>query len=239
MRAPRALSLAIMSAMSTATTIRPPALVRRGSWIYCPLLGAVAGFLLRLVAAWVAGLPWAPFQGVFELAASGADPWGAVVAVALGAIIGLGFAGLFAQERLTATVGPEQVVLATGRHAHEIPGGEVDAVFTERGHLVLLDGTGSELARRKSGLDRLALRDAFREHGYRWRDSDPYAGRYALWTGDTEELPLRVNALMTERDRALRRRDHKEAALLRTQLADLGIVLRDGHRKQFWRKIEG
>lgn len=226
-------------AMSTATTIHPPALVRRGSWIYCPLLGAVAGFLLRIVAAWVAGLPWAPFQGVFELAASGADPWGMLVAIALGLIIGLGFAGLFAQERLTVTVGPEQVVLATGRNAHEIAGAEVDAVFTERGHLVLLDGTGAELARRKSGLDRLALRDAFREHGYAWRDSDPYAGRYVLWTEDTGELSLRVNALMTERDRALRRRDHKEAALLRTQLAEQGIVLRDGHRKQYWRKADG
>lgn len=224
--------------MTTATTIRPPALVRRGSWIYCPLLGAVAGFLLRVVAAWVAGLSWAPFQGVFELAASGADPWGTLVAVALGLIIGLGFAGLFAQERLTVTVGPEQVVLATGRHAHEIPGGEIDAVFTERGHLVLLDGTGAELARRKSGLDRLALRDAFREHGYRWRDSDPYAGHYKLWTEDAPELSLRDNTLMADRDRALRRRDHKEAALLRTHLAERGIVLRDGHRKQYWRRVD-
>ncbi|RRO16050.1 hypothetical protein EIL87_13300 [Saccharopolyspora rhizosphaerae] len=224
--------------MTTATTIRPPALVRRGSWIYCPLLGALAGFLLRVVAAWVAGLPWAPFQGVFELAASGADPWGLLVAIALGALIGLGFAGLLAQERLVVTVGPEEVVLATGRHAREIPGDEVDAVFTERGHLVLLDGTGAELARRKSGLDRFALRDAFREHGYRWRDSDPYAGRYVLWTEDTPELSLRGNTLMAERDRALRRRDHKEAALLRAQLAEQGVVLRDGHRKQYWRKTE-
>ncbi|WP_093413118.1 YqeB family protein [Saccharopolyspora flava] len=224
--------------MTTATTIHPPALVRRGSWIYCPLLGAAAGFLLRVVAAWVAGLPWAPFQGVFALAASGADPWGMLVAIALGALIGLGFAGLLAQERLTVTVGPEQVVLATGRNAHEIPAGEVDAVFTERGHLVLLDGSGAELARRKSGLDRLALRDAFREHGYAWRESDPYAGRYELWTEETPKLSLRANTLMAERDRALRRRDHKEAALLRTQLAELGIVLRDGHKKQHWRKVD-
>ncbi|MEB3367053.1 YqeB family protein [Saccharopolyspora mangrovi] len=224
--------------MTTATTIRPPALVRRGSWIYCPLLGATAGFLLRVAAAWVAGLPWAPFQGVFELAASGADPWGMLVAIALGALIGLGFAGLLAQERLTVVVGPEQVVLATGRNAHEIPAAGVDAAFTERGHLVLLDGTGAELARRKSGLDRSALRDAFREHGYRWRDADPYAGHYKLWTEDAPELSLRANALMADRDRALRRRDHKEAALLRTQLAERGIVLRDGHRKQYWRKTD-
>lgn len=220
------------------TTVHPPALVRRGSWIYCPLLGAAALFLLRLIAAWVAGLQWAPFQGVFELAASGADPWGTLVAVLAGALIGLGFAGLLAQERLTVRVDEGEAVLSSGRAAKEFPRSEIGSVFVERGHLVLLDPTGGELARRKSGLDRFALRDAFKQHGHPWRDSDPYAGRYRLWTEDVPELSLRANQLLAERDQALRNRNTKRAELLRAELTERGIVLRDGHKKQYWRATD-
>ena len=121
--------------MANMTTVHPPALVRRGSWIYCPLLGAAALFLLRLIAAWVAGLEWAPFQGVFELAAAGADPWGTLVAVLVGALIGIGFAGLLAQERLMVRVDGDEAVLFSGRAAREFPRSGIGSVFVERGHL--------------------------------------------------------------------------------------------------------
>ncbi|GAA2355589.1 hypothetical protein GCM10009854_37060 [Saccharopolyspora halophila] len=224
--------------MAAMTTVHPPALVRRGSWIYCPLLGAAALFLLRLVATWVSNLQWAPLQGVFELAASGADPWGMLGAVLVGAVIGLGFAGLLAQERLTVGVDDQRAVLTTGRESNEFPRAEIGSVFVERGHLVLLDPTGGELARRKSGLDRFALRDAFKAHGHPWRDGDPYAGRYRLWTADVPELSLRANKLLSDRDHALRRRDNKRAEILRDELAEQGIVLRDGHKKQYWRATD-
>src|SRR5690606_25710759 len=85
---------------NTAITVSPPAVQRIGSWVCAPVLGAVIGWLLRLASTWVASLSWAPFQGVFKLLASGSDPWGTIAVVAGGAAIGLGFAGMWAQERV-------------------------------------------------------------------------------------------------------------------------------------------
>lgn len=224
-----------MADESAATTVAEHALVRRGSWLICPLLGALLVWLLRLVAAWVAGLEWAPFQGVFELAAAVPDPWGTVGAIGIGAIIGLGFAGLMAQERLTVTVAPEHVTLLVGSSRRQIERAEIGSVFVDHKHLMLLAESGAEQARQPSDLDKRSLRRAFVEHGYPWRDKDPFAGHFSLWVEDTPDLPLRVNVLMAARERALRKRDGKEAALLRTEIVKQGIVLRDENKRQYWR----
>ncbi|MEV0700331.1 hypothetical protein AB0I53_20805 [Saccharopolyspora sp. NPDC050389] len=222
-------------AAEPATVVAEHRFIRHGSWFVCPLLGALLIWLLRIAAGWVAGLPWAPFQGVFELAASVPDPWGTVGAVVIGAIIGLGFAGLMAQERLTVTVEPERVTLAVGSSTQHIARDEIGSVFLDRKHLVVLDESGAEQARQPSDLDWMKLRRAFVEHRYPWREKDPFAGHYNLWVEDTPELSLRINALMANRDRALRKRDGKEAALLRTELAKHGILVRDEKKRQYWR----
>ncbi|MEV0051778.1 hypothetical protein AB0H34_14905 [Saccharopolyspora shandongensis] len=224
-----------MAAEPAATTVAEHRFIRHGSWLICPVLGALLIWLLRMAAGWVAGLSWAPFQGVFELAASVPDPWGTVGAVVIGLIIGLGFAGLMAQERLTVTVEPERVTLAVGSSAQHIARDEIGSVFLDRKYLVVLDGSGAEQARQPSDLDWTKLRRAFVEHGYPWREKDPFAGHYALWVEDAPELPLRINALMAARERALRKRDGKEAAVLRTELAQHGILVRDEKKRQFWR----
>ncbi|MER5390613.1 hypothetical protein [Saccharopolyspora sp. NPDC002686] len=224
-----------MAAESGPTTVVQHAFLRRGTWIICPVVGALLVLLLRLVSERVAVLSWVPFHGVFELAASVPDPWGTVGAIAVGAIIGFGFAGLFAQERLAVTVAPERITMAVGTAEHHLERGDVGAVFIDGKDFVVLDGSGAELARRKSDLDRKELRLAFTAHGYPWRDKDPHP--YQLWDEDSSELPLRINALLTERARALRKRDRKEAALLRSELAERGYVVRDAKRRQYWRSI--
>jgi hypothetical protein len=163
------------------------------------------------------------------------DPWGTVGAIGIGAIIGLGFAGLMAQERLTVTVAPEHVTLIVGSSQRQFERAEIGSVFVDHKHLVLLDESGAEQARQPSDLDKAPLRRAFVDHDYPWRDKDPFAGHFSRWVEDTPELPLRVNALMAARDRALRKRDRKEAALLRTEIAKRGIVVRDEKKHQYWR----
>ncbi|GAA4618997.1 YqeB family protein [Saccharopolyspora hordei] len=224
-----------MASEPAPTTVAEHALLRRAMWIICPVAGALVGLLLRWASGWVAGLSWAPFQGVFELAASVPDPQGTVGAVAIGALIGFGFAGLFAQERLNVTVSPQRITLRVGRSEQHLDRGDVDAVFVDGRDFVVLDASGAELARRRSDLDRAALRTAFTEHGYPWHDGDPH--EYRLWDEEDSELPLRVNVLMADRERALRKRDRKEAALLRAELAEHGIVVRDAQRRQYWRSV--
>ncbi|MFD0921175.1 YqeB family protein [Saccharopolyspora rosea] len=220
----------------TATRVVESAMVRRGMWFVDPLVGAVVVWLLRLVSTWVAGLPWAPFQGVFQLFASLGDPWGTVVALAIGAVIGLGFAGLRAQERLSVAVDGQRVELARGRAARHIERDDVAAVFREGGHLVLLDESGGELARQATDLPTVSLRKAFTAHGFPWRDGDPHAGRYREWREDDADLSPRQHALLAARARALRKHDRgKQAALLRDELLRHGVVVRDDGKRQRWR----
>lgn len=225
-----------MSADPAETTVAGHRIVRQGPWIFFPLLGALCLWLLRLVSDWVAGLSWAPFQGVFELAAAVPDPWGTVGAVAVGVFIGLGFAGLTTQERLAVTVGPQRVTLTMGRSEQHVERDDIGSVFLDGTNLVLLDEAGAEQVRQPCTLDWTALRRAFTEHGYSWREKDPYAGRYTEWAEDEPELPLRTNKLLADRARALRKRDGKQAALLRRELAGQGIVVRDVRKRQYWRR---
>ncbi|GGI75573.1 hypothetical protein GCM10011581_10780 [Saccharopolyspora subtropica] len=241
LRRPGPFHVGIMAGMAAGsgnapTTVTEHHLVRYGSWVVCPALGAVLVLLLRLVSGWVTSLPWAPFQGVFELVAAVPDPWGLTGSLLVGAMIGFGFAGLMAQERLAVVVAPDRVELTVGRSTERIDRAGVGAVFVDGRDLVVLDGAGAEAVRKRSDLDRRELRSAFREHGYPWHDEDPHAADYQLWMADTPELSLRINTLMAARDRAVRKRDGKEATLLRAELGRHGVVVRDRDNRQYWRR---
>jgi hypothetical protein len=50
-------------------------------WASFPLVGAGAAWLVKALAGWIAELPWAPFQGPFELIARfAAALWATAVA---------------------------------------------------------------------------------------------------------------------------------------------------------------
>lgn len=207
----------------------------RAPWIALPLLGAVIGLVLRVAALWLVQLRWAPFQGVFELLSAGAEPVGTLVVAACCAVVGLGFAGLRAQERLGLAVSPEELLLTRGTSSQRFARSDIGAVHPDGDELVVLDAEDGELTRQRCGLDRAEVRRALLEHDFPWCDQDPHRGAYREWTGDSAELSLRGNALLAERERAVRRRSTGEAASLRRRLAELGIVVRDEGKRQFWR----
>ena len=222
---------------NTAITVSPPAVQRIGSWVCAPVLGAVIGWLLRLASTWVASLSWAPFQGVFKLLASGSDPWGTIAVVAGGAAIGLGFAGLWAQERVSVVVDTDAVTLLQGHRKVELDRNGIGAVFLDEQDLVVLDESGGERHRVRVGLPLAELRRAFGEHEYPWSDGDPHRNSYRLWEGESPDLPLRVNELLAARQRAIRRRDRRQQQALREELGRHGIVLRDRNKRQHWRAV--
>lgn len=222
-------------AAASPTEVTAGSWTTRAPWFLLPLLGAGIGLVLRIVALWLVQLSWAPFQGVFELLASGGEPAGTLVVLACCAVVGLGFAGLRAQERLTLSAGPDELVLARGTSTRRFARAEIGAVHPDGHELVLLDTDGGELTRQRCELDRAPLRDALAEHDYPWRDEDPHRGEYQEWTGDDPGLSLRSNALLAERERALRRRSSGDAASLRRRLGELGTVVRDERKRQFWR----
>lgn len=217
------------------TTVREAAAIRHGIWVLCPAAGAAAVWGLGLAADWVAGLRWFPFQGVFQLVADIPDPWVTIATLVLGAVAGLVFAALWANDMLAVEVSPDRVTLRREDRIAAFERHEVESVFTDGKQLVLLSPKGTELAREKSDLSRAALEQAFAAQGYRWREADPFAAEFRLWVEHAPELPAEVNALFTARRKALSKHESEEAEELAREIRRRGVAVRDEKKRQYYR----
>ncbi|MFI9639393.1 hypothetical protein ACIG87_04880 [Micromonospora sp. NPDC051925] len=206
-------------------------------WAGFPLLGAAAGGLLPLVADGVAGLPWAPVQGWFELVAGLPYRRALVGGVLLGVLAGLLVAHVGTRERLIVSVDRGGARLRRDGADRDLARQPVTAVFTDRKELVLLGPDGAELARERSDLSRRRLRDAFREHGWPWQDADPHRDAYRRWVDGLPDLPPGADPLLRARQRAVDADRQGDARELRDELARLGVVVRDEDRRQYWRRV--
>ncbi|WP_420116952.1 YqeB family protein [Micromonospora sp.] len=204
-------------------------------WVGFPLLGGALGGRLPMVADWVAGLPWAPVQGWFELVAG--LPYRRALAggLLLGMLAGLLLAYVGTRERLIVTVDRDGVRLRRDGVDRELARRTVAAVFVDGRELVLLGPAGAELARERSDLSRQRLKDAFDGHGWPWRDADPHRDAYRRWVEGLPDLPPGADPLLRARQRAVdadRARDVRE---LGGELARIGVVVRDEGGRQYWR----
>ena len=219
------------------TVVAEPRWQRLLVWVGFLLLGLAAGWLLESVAGWVASLPWVPFQGPFKLVESVPEPHASIGALVVGGLAGLVLATLAALDRLTVTVGDDQVIFSRGGVARAFKRPLVGAVFVDERRLVLLGRATEELAREPSDLKADRLGDAFVAHGFPWRaGGDPYRDAYQRWVAGVPGLPAGADALLTARARALEGGDGDEVAQLRADLARLGVVVRDEHKRQYWRR---
>jgi hypothetical protein len=222
-----------------ATVVGPEPLERGLVWVGFPLLGAVAGWLLKSAAAWAASLPWVPFQGPLELLASVPDPWATAGSLALGVAAGLAVAVLAERDYVRVAVADDQVTIAHGGSSRQVPRASTAAVFLDAKQLVLLGRSTEELARVGGDLpDAGRLEAAFRGHGYPWvAGGDPHSDQYRRWVEGLPELPAGADAIFRSRARALDRGDKEDAAQLRQELGRLGVVVRDEGKRQFWRRV--
>lgn len=208
-------------------------------WTGLPALGAGAGWLLAALAGWVASLPWAPLQGMFRLIDSAPEPAATAGALALGGCAGLLLAYLGNQESLVVTVTPDRVTVAWKDRRHTLARAEVGAVFLDRRELVLLDRSGRELARETCDQDADQLAAAFTRYGYAWHpDGDPHRPAYRRWVPDLPGLPAGADPLLKARQRALAQSHGEEARELRSELARLGVMVRDEEQRQHVRRSD-
>ena len=217
-----------------------PAWVPPLLWVGFPLLGAGLGALLKAIAGWVSSLRWAPLQGPFELLESIREPYAWIGALTLGVVAGLAFSYLAAKDSFAVTVSADGLELNRGGNKWRVPGAGVTAVFMDGKQLVVLGPASEELVREKSDLGGRHLRDAFVAHGYPWQDDgDPHGAEFRRWVPETPTLPVGANALLKARARALDKGDREDAAELRSELARLGVVVRDEKKRQFVRTYAG
>lgn len=219
-----------------AAVVKDPRWLRGLYWVGFPLLGGGLGWLVKELAAWVAGMSWAPWQGLFKAIASIPEPGATWGALGVGALAGLVLGFLAWQESLMVTIGADSVELKRGDKVREFAAPAVKGVFVDGDRLVLLGPAGRELAREKSDLDRAALRRAFSERGFAWLDTDPYGGWFQRWLDEDPRLPGAAHALLRARARAVEKGKADEAGELREELARLGVVVRDERKRQFWRR---
>ncbi|MEU6073353.1 hypothetical protein [Micromonospora sp. NPDC047074] len=204
-------------------------------WGGIPALGAGAGWLLATGAGWIAGLPWAPVQGLFKLLDGLPDPQVGIGGAAVGTLGGLLVATVGTAERLAVTVGTERVGLRRDRVDRNVERRSVRAVFVDGKDLVLLGPDDEELVRERSDLAVDRLRAAFQAYGWPWAEGDPHRDAYRRWVPDLPGLPTGADALLRARQRALDADKGGEARELRGELARSGVVIRDDGKRQYWR----
>lgn len=205
-------------------------------WAVPPLLGAVVGWFLPAIADWETGLAWVPFQGPLELIATIQGPWIVIVTAVLGLLAGMVLSHIAIKESLAVRLSDREITLRIHEAERTFAREEVSAVFLDGKQLVLLGTEGQELYREKPEAKRDAVAEAFKRHGYSWRDRDPFADDYVRWVADSPELTPAMNALFLAREKAMENEDKEDAADLRLELSKLGITVRDDGKKQYWRQ---
>jgi hypothetical protein len=231
-----------VSSSSAAVPYGDETVVAEPAWVWVlvfagfPAAGAGVGWLLAAFAGRLADVPFVPFDFALRWVEDAPQPAAAITAAGAGAALGLVFAVLGWEERLTVAVSLEGVTLRRGRSSRTVPRGDVAGAFVDGKEVVLLTRGGGEAARERSDLDAEALRAAFTGHGYAWHPGgDPHAADYARWVPGLPGLPPAADALLKARAKAVEKSDKDDAASLRAELAKLGVVVRDENKRQLYR----
>ncbi|KIH99732.1 hypothetical protein LP52_05785 [Streptomonospora alba] len=229
------------SAPGGATVVAPGTGERVLMWGGFPLLGAGLGALVRSLVGWLATWPWVPLEGPVQLIAALPDLPTRIGGAAVGLVAGLVLAFIGEGESGTVTVGDDAATVERGDRRITFARSRTRAVFKDGKRLVALGPDTEELAGQSTDLSERRLAAAFRAHGYPWHEGgDPHAAEYRRWVEGIPDLSAGAHALFAARERALRK-DGSEAAAdaeeLRSELAKLGLVVRDEHKKQYWRPV--
>ncbi|MFD5393534.1 hypothetical protein ACFWJW_04800 [Streptomyces sp. NPDC127097] len=222
------------------TVLAQPAWMVALVYVVLALLGAGAGWLVKILAEWLVALPWAPMQGPAKLLASVPEPWLTIGLISAGTVLGL-IVGLIAQyEELSVVVSAERITLTRKGKDQEFARDRVVQAFLDGRQLVLIGNDEGELARETCDVSAQRVAGAFRVHGYAWADEDPYKDEFRRWVPDMPGLPQGADALLKARARLLEKKSPTEDLReMREELARLGVVVRDEGRRQHCRLNRG
>ena len=219
--------------LEPTTTVPTPWWVRVLAWLGLPLAAAALLFLVMRLAGWL------PLPGPLRLVRGLPEPAATIVVVVVGVLLGLVLAALVDRESLTVQFTMAELVLSRPGSTVVVPRAEVAVAFPDRDELVLLSPTGRELAREPCHLSAARLGRAFTDYGIAWAEQDPYFASFRRWVPGLPELPPSAHALLAARQKALESGDDGDKRELRAELGRLGYVVRDDHKRQYWRPADG
>jgi hypothetical protein len=227
-----------MTGKDPVTRLAPGPVDRLVVQVGIPAAALVIGALLPVVARWALDLSRGlPFKPVFRVVGAVDRPWEVAINLAIWLVVGLGVAYAAMGEQVRLAISDAELRVEGRDLAEAVPRADVADVFLDRGRLVVLDHRSLALVREENPASREAVAAAFREHGYPWRDSDPFAELYQRWRPDTPDLPGPVNAVLAAREVALRKNARRDVRGLSEALHKLGYVARDEGSRQFWRPL--
>ncbi|GLX99984.1 hypothetical protein [Actinoplanes sp. NBRC 101535] len=202
------------------------------------LLGVLIAVVVPPLARWA--LSWGtalPVKVLFRLAGQIDTGWKvaiqAVILVVVGALVSVEI--LRRSSRIT--VAGDTVRLETDGTRQTLERERVGALFREGSALVVLDTESRQVFRGEPQARAAVVESAFRDFGYPWCEADPFAGLYRRWEPEAGGLPMEVEAVLSARAVALRKKAGKEAGELRDTLQKLGYAVRDEKETQFWRPL--
>ena len=204
-----------------------------------PILGALLGWFIPTIADWATNIPLIPLEAALEWIASLESQWVSVIAAFIGVLAGVFFVFYAFSESLKITITDEEVKLYVNEKENNIHKKEISTIYMEGKDLVFLSTNGSELFRGQPESKKELVSEAFKKHWYPWEDKDPYENQYQRWVEDHPDYPQHVNALLSARERALKNDESEEAKVLRKDLADYGVVIRDQDKRQYVRIVKG
>ncbi|WP_430790147.1 YqeB family protein [Actinoplanes sp. G11-F43] len=202
---------------------------------------ATAGILLAVLvpflARWLDGIGF-PVLGVVWRVIAEVDTWWKIaVQAGIFALLGA-LASVEITRRLTrVTIAADEVLLETGDESVTVPRPVIDFVFMTGDRLIILDPDSRQMFHGEPRAEAAMLERAFTDHGYPWRDGDPFTDLYQPWVPESGELPVAVEAVLSARAVALRKKAGKESAELRASLEKLGYAVRDDGDRQHWRPL--
>lgn len=225
-----------MSASATTITLD-----RRLTAVFIGV-GAAAGLALALIAgpvtAWLLErLDSAPvfLRIIVEFPLAVTVP----VLTVIGAVAGWFVFAIWEGEVGSVTLDDDGVLIRQEKASARFTREEVAEAFLDREELVLVDADSRELSRTPSDAGLHArLRAAFEAHDIPWRGAvDPREDSFLPWVDRDRTLAAPDHDLLRARQRALTDKRAGEAAALRDQLRDRGLVVRDRDDAQQVRRI--
>ncbi|QVY61862.1 YqeB family protein [Cytobacillus gottheilii] len=202
-----------------------------------PVIGALVGWFIPVIADWTARIPIMPFGAVLDWVASLEGRWVSAAAALLGILAGIIFIVYVFNETLKINVTDAKVKLCIHKVVKQIDRDMISAIYMDGKDLVILSHKGKEIFREQSESKKEWVSKVFRQHLYPWKDHDPFASRYQRWVANHPQFPQDVNALLSARERAMQEEEAEEAKVLRKDLAELGVVIHDENKRQYVRMI--
>lgn len=192
-------------------------------------LGVVLGFALPPLARWLQGVLEStplPVHGAIGLVADLPLAWSLPILSLAGLVGGVLLALSAEHEALRLTVFDDHVEHRTDAREGWIERTEVETVHRDGKDLVFL-GTGGRPRERMAAdsLNASRLAAALRDHGWPWRDDDPYDGEFASWVDGRPGFDDAEQDLL--RQRLAERKDTAAVVRLDSMLAARGLAVRE------------